>query len=173
MKKIIIMAALAVCTTISMARCTNKQNVSEEKPTAGVVEQDEDLAPDFTLVSIDGTKLSLSQLRGKYVIIDFWGAWCYWCMKGVPQMKEYYGKYKDKLEILGVNYGDSEDKWKQTVRENDMPWKHVRTEDDAVCRLYKVEGFPTKVIIDPKGRLVKTVVGESEEFYTFLDNLFK
>ena len=56
-----------------------------------------DMAPDFTLNDIDGNPLSLSSLRGKYVVLDFWGSWCVWCIKGMPEMKKYYAKYKDKL----------------------------------------------------------------------------
>lgn len=173
MKKIFIVAILAICTTMSIAHCIDQQKADN----APLIEEDsvvavELVAPNFTLTAIDGTKLSLNQLRGKYVVIDFWGSWCYWCMKGVPHMKEYYDKYKDKLEILGVNYGDDKSKWKQTVEENNMTWKHVYMEDDSVAKLYNVQGFPTKVIIDPEGHLLKTVVGESEEFYEFIDNLF-
>ena len=50
-------------------------------------------APDFTLNDINGKPLALSSLRGKWVIIDFWGSWCKWCIKGIPDMKEYYTKY--------------------------------------------------------------------------------
>lgn len=174
MKKFVVMSLLAVCATMGMAQCAEKQAPRAAEPVAqNEAPTEENLAPDFTLVSLDGSKLALSSLRGKYVVIDFWGSWCYWCMKGVPQMKEYYAKYKDKLEILGVNYGDDVNKWKDTVRENDMPWKHVRMEDDAVAKLYEVQGFPTKVVIDPQGHLLKTVVGESEEFYQYIDELMK
>ena len=60
-------------------------------------------APDFTLNDLNGKPLSLKSLRGKHVILDFWGSWCGWCIKGIPQMKEYYNKYKGKLEILGID----------------------------------------------------------------------
>ena len=60
--------------------------------------------------------------------------------------------------------------------EYDIPWLHVRCDDAVlpyIAQKYKVEGFPTKVIIDPEGRLVKTVAGEDPAFYTFLDELLK
>lgn len=131
-------------------------------------------APDFTLTDIDGKELPLSSLQGKYVVIDFWGSWCYWCMKGVPEMKAYYAKYNDKVEFLGVDCRDTEEQWKATVAEQEMPWKHVRNATPTdVLPLYGVKGFPTKVIVSPEGNIVKTIVGESPEFYEALDELLK
>jgi len=132
------------------------------------------IAPDFTLTDIDGRELSLSSLRGRYVVLDFWGSWCYWCVKGIPEMKAYYAKYKDKVEFLGIDCRESDDKWKAAVAEYELPWLHVRNQTpDDVPPLYEVPGFPTKVIISPEGTIIKTVVGESPEFYQTLDALFK
>ncbi len=131
-------------------------------------------APDFTLNDLDGKPLSLSSLRGKYVILDFWGAWCGWCIKGMPEMKKYYDKYSDRMEILGVDCNDTQEKWKAAVAEHNMTWKHVyNSRKDNVPQLYKVQGFPTKVIISPEGKVLKTVVGEDPAFYEYLDELFK
>jgi thiol-disulfide isomerase/thioredoxin len=134
------------------------------------------MAPDFELPDMQGNPLKLSSLRGKYVVLDFWGSWCFWCIRGIPHMKAYYAKYKEKMEILGIDCHDTEEKWKATVMEYDIPWLHVRCDDAVlpyIAQKYKVEGFPTKVIIDPEGRLVKTVAGEDPAFYTFLDELLK
>ena len=134
-----------------------------------------ELAPDIELPDLQGKPLKLSSLRGKYVVIDFWGAWCIWCVRGIPNMKEAYGKYKDKMEILGVDCRDTEDKWKAAVKDHELPWKQVRCPDDqfqSLVEKYNIQGFPTKVIVDPKGKLVKVVVGEDPSFYTFLNQLF-
>lgn len=139
-------------------------NVSEGKP-----------APDFTLATIEGGELKLSDLRGKYVVIDFWGSWCGWCIKGMPEMKKYYKKYAGKLEILGVACGDTDEAWREAVKKHDLPWRHVLNgegEADATA-LYAVQGFPTKYIIDPDGKIAKVVVGETPEFYAALDSLLK
>lgn len=137
-------------------------------------------APDFTLKDIEGNDFTLSSLRGKYVILDFWGSWCGWCIKGMPQMKEYYKKYAGKFEIVGVDCNDTEQKWKDAVKKNELPWKHVynpraKTEEEQannVCGKYGITGFPTKIIISPEGKIVKTIVGEDPAFYTLLDELF-
>ena len=134
------------------------------------------MAPDFTLNDINGKPLALSSLRGKWVILDFWGSWCSWCIKGMPKMKEYYAKYADKLEILGVDCNDTVEKWKAAVAKHEIPWLHVywdKEKGDNPVELYAVSGFPTKVVIDPEGRIAKVVVGESPAFYDYLDNVLK
>jgi thiol-disulfide isomerase/thioredoxin len=130
-------------------------------------------APDFTLNDLKGQPLSLSSLRGKYVILDFWGSWCGWCIKGFPEMKQYYKKYAGKFEILGVDCNDTEEKWRKAVSNEQLPWLHVyNPRDSKVLSDYGVQGFPTKIIIGPDGKIVKTIVGEDPAFYTFLDELF-
>lgn len=131
------------------------------------------LAPDFTLKSLDGTDLSLSSLRGKYVILDFWGSWCIWCIRGFPELKKYYEKYGDRMEILGVDCSDTEEKWKAAVEKHQLNWKHVyNPKDSDILTTYAITGFPTKIVIDPEGKIVKTVVGENPTFYEFLNELF-
>lgn len=131
-------------------------------------------APDFTLNDINGKPLSVSSLRGKYLVLDFWGSWCGWCIKGFPEMKRYYEKYSGKMEILGIDCNDTEEKWKDAVNRHGLPWKHVynpRTSD--VCARYAIRGYPTKIVVDPDGNITKVVVGEDPAFYTYLDGLFK
>ena len=141
-----------------------RENVSEGKP-----------APDFTLKDLQGKDLTLSSLRGKYVVLDFWGSWCGWCIKGIPDMKKYYEKYKGKMEILGIDCRDTEEKWKEAVEKHELPWLHVRNEegDNDISVLYAVPGYPTKIVVDPEGKIAKVVVGEDPAFYKYLDELFK
>ena len=136
------------------------------------------MAPDFTLNDINGQPLALSSLRGKWVVIDFWGSWCGWCIKGIPQMKEYYAKYNSKMEILGVDCNDTVEKWKAAVAKHELPWLHVYWDkDDENCdnplALYEVRGFPTKVVVDPEGKVAKIIVGEDPAFYEYLDQVLK
>lgn len=131
-------------------------------------------APDFTLKDLQGKDLSLSSLRGKYVVLDFWGSWCGWCIKGIPDMKKYYAKYKDRMEILGIDCRDSEEDWKAAVEKHELPWLHVRNEGDPdVTVMYAIQGFPTKIVVAPDGKIAKVVVGEDPAFYEYLDSLFK
>ncbi len=134
------------------------------------------LAPDFTLNDINGKPLALSSLRGKWLILDFWGSWCGWCIKGMPKMKEYYAKYQDKLEILGVDCNDTVEKWKAAVAKHEIPWLHVywdKENGDNPVDMYGVRGFPTKVVINPEGEIAKIIVGEDPAFYDYLDEVLK
>ena len=134
------------------------------------------LAPDFTLMDINGKPLALSSLRGKWLILDFWGSWCGWCIKGMPKMKEYYAKYQDKLEILGVDCNDTVEKWKAAVAKHEIPWLHVywdKENGDNPVDMYGVRGFPTKVVINPEGEIAKIIVGEDPAFYDYLDEVLK
>lgn len=183
MKKIMVLMTMMV---FVMASCTNNgkdsskaqekiETTAIEELTPAVEEQvTSEVAPDFTLNDINGKPLALSSLRGKYVILDFWGSWCVWCIRGIPNMKEYYNKYKGKFEILGIDCNDSEQEWKDAVKKHELPWLHVyNTPDSQLLKTYNIEGFPTKIIIDPDGKIVKTIVGEDPEFYTLLDQLFQ
>lgn len=166
--------------------CNNKSNnqQSEQNETADLPQSQEEqqtsaqpeigkVAPDFTLNDLDGKPLKLSSLRGKHVVIDFWATWCVWCIKGMPEMKKYYDKYSDKLEIISVDCEDAQEDWKLAVEENNMTWKNVYDENGKVNQLYQIEGFPTKIVLDTEGKILKVVEGEDPAFYTYLDELFK
>lgn len=158
-------------------RCRNfvkaiKQNAEQkEREEAGKMHEG-DVAPDFTLKSINGKNISLSSLRGKYVMLDFWGSWCGWCIKGIPDMKACYAKHKDKLEILGIDCNDPVDRWKNAVAKHQLPWLNVRADEGSdIFTKYAIQGFPTKIILSPEGKVVKVFVGEDPQMYKFIDEL--
>lgn len=156
------------------AESEQNQNIEEMVPESEAFEAADVEAPDFTLNDINGQPLKLSSLRGKYVILDFWGSWCVWCIKGFPKMKEYYQKYAGKFEILGIDCNDSEEKWKAAVAKYELPWLHVyNTDNSGVLEQYAIQGFPTKIIVGPDGKIVQTIIGEDPAFYTLLDKLFQ
>ena len=143
------------------------ESMAAAKQAAGTI------APDFTLNDPTGKPLSLSSLRGKYVVLDFWGTWCGWCIRGIPKMKEYYSKYKNQFEILSIDCNESKEKWLAGLKKYEMPWLHVYNPDNTSVRDdYAIQGYPTKIIVGPDGKIVKTVVGEDPSFYQFLDDTF-
>ena len=175
MKKILFTLVCAAVVCACDARHNNAA-VNNSESTTRVEQEDTDamMAPDFTLEDIYGMPLTLSSFRGTYVVLDFWGSWCPWCIKGIPEMKEYYKKYSGKFEIIGIDCNDPVEKWKAAVANYDMPWKHVyNPKGSRLAQQYGVQGYPTKIIIDPKGRVDKVVVGEDPAFYKYLDELFK
>lgn len=158
-------------------RCRNfvkaiKQNAEQkEREEAGKMHEG-DVAPDFTLKSINGKNISLSSLRGKYVMLDFWGSWCGWCIKGIPDMKACFAKHKDKLEILGIDCNDPVDRWKNAVAKHQLPWLNVRADEGSdILAKYSIQGFPTKIILSPEGKVVQVFVGEDPQMYKFIDEL--
>ena len=132
-------------------------------------------APAFTLPDLNGKPVSLANFRGKYVVLDFWGSWCHWCIKGFPDMRKAYKKYKKRMEILGIDCNDTEEKWREAVKKHRAVWRHVRQSKETanISDLYGVRGYPTKIVIDPEGKIAKVVVGESPEFYEYLDQAFE
>ena len=125
--------------------------------------------PELGLKDLHGNVLELKSLRGKYVVLDFWGSWCTWCIKGFPKLKEYYKKYKDRLEIVGIDCNDTAEKWAAAVKKHNVPWLHVRSEDGIAEQKFRVQGYPYKVLISPEGTVLNAYLGETEEFYQYLD----
>ena len=157
----------AIDAALNRMEAEKKQKEAEKSVAEGK------MAPDFTLNDLNGKPFTLSSLRGKYVILDFWGSWCGWCIKGMPDMKKYYEKYRGKFEIVGIDCNDSEQKWKKAVADNELSWINVKNETkDATPQRYAVKGYPTKVVVAPDGKIAKIVVGEDPAFYTYLDELF-
>jgi len=133
-------------------------------------------APDFTLKDLQGNDLKLSSLygKGKYTLLDFWGSWCIWCIRGLPEMKKTYEAYKDKVEFLSIDCRESEEKWRAGVEKYQIPWLHVYNPsgEGDVAKTYEVQGYPWKILLDETGKIVKIVMGEDPEFYTFMNEKF-
>jgi peroxiredoxin len=133
-------------------------------------------APDFSLPNRSGKSVSLSSLKGKYVVIDFWASWCGPCRAESPNMVKLYKKFKGKeFEILGVSLDGSEDAWNGAIDKDGLTWLHVSDLmqwNSPVVALYGIDGIPATVIIDPQGLIVaKNLRGE--ELMAKLDELLK
>lgn len=133
-------------------------------------------APNFTFNDMAGNPVSLSDFRGKWVVIDFWGSWCPWCIKGFPKLKEAYAKYQPKLEVIGIACNDPKDKWEAAVKKYELPWVNLFNPEPRGSQLledYAVQGFPTKAIVSPEGKVVNVTVGEDPSFFEILDKFLK
>lgn len=116
------------------------------------------VAPDISLPQPDGTPLSLSSLKGRYVLIDFWASWCRPCREENPEMVKLYQRYKDRgFEILGVSLDESREQWLQAIEKDGLPWRHVSDLQGAASpavQLYKVQAIPMTVLLDKEGKIL-------------------
>jgi Thiol-disulfide isomerase and thioredoxins len=114
-----------------------------------------------------GNKLDLTMFKGKYVILDFWGTWCGACLAGMPAMKKFRDENADIVQILGISNDKNEQAWKKCIERNKMDWPNIMQgtgERDYVSK-FNVQGFPTKILVGPDGKIILRVVGENEDFY--------
>lgn len=135
-------------------------------------------APDFSLSDIDGNEVTLSELKGKTVLLDFWGTWCHACISGIPQLKQAAAKYADRLVVVSIDCRDDKEAWLAGVEKYGLGWTNLREEDSMPSSekptvLYNVTAFPTKVVIGADGRIREIAVGEYPEFYDRLDRIME
>ncbi|MBD0277979.1 MAG: AhpC/TSA family protein [Flavisolibacter sp.] len=117
-------------------------------------------APDFTLPNVNGQPVTLSSLRGKYVLVDFWASWCKPCRMENPNVVKAYQKFNNKnFTVLGVSLDKEKDAWINAIKQDNLTWTHIsdlKFWDSKVVPLYNIEGIPYNVLIDPNG----VVIGE-------------
>jgi thiol-disulfide isomerase/thioredoxin len=124
-------------------------------------------------IDVHGNPFNLQELRGKYVIIDFWGTWCSACLSGMPAMREFQKANADKLTLIGIANDKEIEKVISCMEKHQMEWTNLlqmQGNTDYVAK-FNVQGFPTKILIDPNGAIVYRDSGESEEFYLEVDKI--
>lgn len=123
-----------------------------------------------------GKEFDLKSYRGKYVLIDFWGTWCGYCIKGMPEMKKFADAHKAKMRIVGIASESKNLKpWRNFIKNNPYKWVQVlngKGKYDYV-KQFGVSGFPTKILISPDGKILLRHVGEDPKFYKDLEKLLK
>jgi len=115
-------------------------------------------APDFEQNDSTGSPLKLSDLRGKYVLVDFWASWCGPCRAENPNIVEAYQKYKNSgFDILGVSLDTSKDKWLAAIEADNLTWNHVSDLngwENEVSTGYGIQAIPYSLLIDPEGKII-------------------
>ncbi len=132
--------------------------------------------PNFvTNLTMDGSSFELNSLRGKHVLIDFWGTWCGPCIAEMPKVKAYQEKYKDRLVVLGVNSGDTKERILKFMEPKGYDWQQVLAGegDESLVLKLNVAGFPTKFILSPEGEILHRFVGDTEEAFDVLDQILE
>jgi len=115
-------------------------------------------APDFTQNDTAGNPLTLSSLRGKWLLVDFWASWCGPCRAENPNVVDAWKKYHDKgFDVLGVSLDKSRDKWIEAIHSDDLTWNQVsdlQYWNNAASTLYGISSIPSNVLLDPEGNIV-------------------
>ena len=122
------------------------------------------MAPPFAVTTTDGQRVSLDDLRGKAVLIDFWATWCAPCREALPHMREIAEKFQGQpLVMLSVSLDDDERKWKDFVAKNEMTWPQYRDGGftGPVASLFYVRAIPQTFTIDADGVLQDQHIGDA------------
>ncbi len=121
------------------------------------------LAPDFTLLDESGKRHSLSDYRGKHVLLDWWGLWCSPCVASLPRVEALHRKLADnpKVAILAMNVGDPDEKVAKWWKEKKYGFRTLNDADD-LTREYGIKVFPSSVLIGPDGKVIAIRMGSAD-----------
>ncbi len=140
----------------------------------------EQTAPIISLPSLKDGIITLSSLKGKLVLVDFWASWCAPCVKEQPVLKSLYEKFGDqvdagKFEILGVSLDRSRENWLKAVNKYQITWLQVsdlKYWNSPVAKAYGISELPYNVIVNGEGKVVAINL-HGKELEVFIDNYFR
>lgn len=134
------------------------------------------LAPDFTLETPEGKSVTLSQIKAKIKIVDFWASWCGPCRLNNPDLKKLYEAFKDKgLEIVGVSLDNARKNWTGAIEKDGLPWIQVSSLKGWKCataQAYSISAIPALFILDSENRIIARDI-KGEALWNFVSDYLK
>lgn len=119
---------------------------------------------DFTLNNAEGKPVSFKDLKGKYILIDFWASWCGPCKQSFPHMKEIYNKFKsDKFEIYSISIDKNKPDWIKELKVQQLPWVQSIDDKSIAHKFFGVTAVPTTFLIGPDGKIIMKEIGFSQD----------
>jgi len=155
-KRVLIYGVVALC--LLGLYLASRHKAQAPKPTASG-----NLAPDFTLTDLNGKKLSLSDYKGKVVLLDFWATWCSPCREEIPHFVEMQNKYGSQgLQVLGISMDDDVKPVQKFYQQYNLNYPVALGDDKLADRFGGVLGLPVNFVIDRQGRIYAKHLGATE-----------
>lgn len=153
-----LVALFAVSTLVGVGLALLVLSGSSSPPSAGLSPsggvREGAPAPPFSITDFDGNSLSLAELRGKVVVINFWASWCPPCLEETPALIEAYEALRAQghaVVFIGIGVNDNPENLRRFAQNNRIPYPVAEDVDNAVSDAYGVRGLPTTVFIDSRG----------------------
>lgn len=151
MKKTLI--GIIILSALVLAGC-EQQPQPEAKATSG----------NTIFTTLKNKQITLKSLKGKWVVLNYWASWCKPCYKEIPALNAFAKKYKDKVVVMGISYDQLEpDQLPALVKKMKIEFTTLKYDPGMEVGIEHVPGLPATYIINPKGKLVKTLLGEQTE----------
>ncbi|MBI3335438.1 MAG: TlpA family protein disulfide reductase, partial [Candidatus Portnoybacteria bacterium] len=121
-------------------------------------------APDFILQKLGGGMITLSEFKGKKpVVVDFWASWCPNCRRDMPNLNRFYEKYKDKVEVIGINLQEKESTIQNFINSRGISFPIALDPRGEASRAFGIQYTNTHFLIDINGKLIRTIPGDIRE----------
>lgn len=115
-------------------------------------------SPEFAITDTAGKIINLSDLRGQYVLVDFWASWCVPCRKENPNVVNAFLKYHSRgFEIIGVSLDTDKKAWLKAIEKDELKWYHLsdlKGWEAPIVKMYGITGIPTNFLVDPSGKII-------------------